>query len=195
MSVARITELVCLSKDRTTNATNIIDYPHHEIHSGSRFYVRYSVADLGALTTPNDAITLDFTTPDTAKWGHFQFEAVGSGGWQVRLVEAPTGGAVTPTGQLPILNHDRNSLNESTFTDGATAGQVNYDSTLATGGVVLWEDYLPGANTNQNKSGDATGSRDELILKQNTKYQFSIYGTDNLPASLHIDWYEHTNKD
>lgn len=42
----------------------------------------------------------------------------------------------------------------------------------------------------------AIGSgRDEIVLKQNTKYQLSLYGTDADPATLMMDWYEHTDKD
>lgn len=168
------------------------DYAHHEIEKGKAFYVMYSVASLGAMTTPDDMITLDFTTPDTTKWGHFTFAVKGSAGWRVRLIEAPTGGAATPTGQFSILNHNRNSAIASTFTDGSTADQVNYDSTLATGGTTLWDEYMEGSGGPQS-GGTGSGARDEIVLKQNTKYQASIYGTDASAATLYINWYEHTD--
>jgi len=153
----------------------------------------YSVVSLGAMETPTDMITLDFTTPNTAKWGHFSFWAAGSADWRLRLIEAPSGGAESPTGQLSILNFNRNSSKSSTFTDGSTAAQVNYDSTLATGGTTLWDQYLEGAG-GPMAGGSSTGSRDEKILKQNTKYQLSLYGTDTDPATMYVDWYEHTDK-
>lgn len=182
------------NRDSTTNALNTIAYAHHEAHEGNRFFVQYSVADLGAMTTPNDMITLTFTTPDTAKWGHFIFTATGSSGWLVRLIEAPTGGAATPTGVLLILNKNRNSSKKSTVSDGTTAGQVSYDATLATGGTTLWNGYIEGSTSGITGTG-FSGKRDEIILKQNTQYQLSIFGTDAEAATLYIDWYEHTNKD
>jgi len=182
-----------LRADSTTHALYTIDYAHHEIHSGSSFYVMYSVASLGAMTTPDDMITIDFTTPDTTKWAHLVFSANGASGWRVRLIEAPTSGAASPTGTLAILNHNRNSTKTSTITNGTTAGLVNYDSTLAVGGVTLWDQYIEGA-AGPRAGGTSSGDRNERILKQNTKYQLSLYGTDASTATLKMDWYEHTNR-
>ena len=182
--------------DGNTGALIGITYPHHEAHGGSAYYRLYSVASLGAMTTPNDMITLDWTTPNTTKWSHMDFRVKGVAGWRVRLIEAPTGGAEDPTGQLTVFNRDRNSSNTSTVTDGSTAGQINYDSTLATGGTTLWDEYMEGNTTNLPSTTNAkTGERDEIILKQNTKYQLSLFGTDNFPATLYLSWYEHTNKE
>ena len=170
-----------------------IGFPHHKLHEGDTFSVMYSVASLGAMAAPDDAITLDFTTPNTTKWGHYQFSASGTAGWRLRLIEAPSGGAADPTGQFTILNKHRNSATTSTFTDGSTANQVNYDSTLATGGTTLWDEYLGG--TGGPQSGVTSGgSRNERILKQNTKYQLSLFGTDANPATIHMNWYEHTSQ-
>lgn len=177
--------------DAATNSATGIDYAHHEAHEGKRFYVQYSVPSLGAMT--GDIITLTFTTPNSAEWDHFVFTATGSSGWRVRLIEAPSGGAATPTGALPILNKNGNSSNTSLTTDGTTAGQVSYNATLATGGITRWDDYIQGSTTGVSGSGNS-GKRDELILKQDTQFQLSIYGTDTEAATLYIDWYEHTNK-
>ena len=178
--------------DLATTASVRIDYAHHKIHGGSAFYVMYSVADLGAMATPDDAITLNVTTPNTTHWGHFQFWATGSAGWRVRLTEAPTGGVATPTGQITILNKNRNSTTTSTFTDGSTANQVDYDSTLATGGVVLWDQYLEGAG-GPKAAGTSGGTRDEMILDQGVEYQLSLYGAAAAPATIYMSWYENTS--
>ena len=58
---------------------------------------------------------------------------------------------------------------------------------------MLWDDYIEGSTTGASGDG-ASANRDEIILKQNTKYQVSIFGTDTEAASIYIDWYEHTNK-
>lgn len=178
---------------RSTFALNFIDYPHAEIHGGSRYYRLYSVADLGAMGSPDDMITFDFTTPDSDKEIHYTFLVKGIAGWRVRLIEAPSGGAATPTGQFALLNRNRRSSNTSLVSDGSTAGQINYDSTLATGGTSLWDEFLAGNTTNKNASTQAaTAQRDELVLKQATKYQLSLFGTDAFPAAIYIDHYEHT---
>lgn len=181
--------------DPSSEALLAIDYAHSEIHKGSRFFVIYSVADLGAMTTPNDAITLSFKTPNTTKWAHFAFSGVGTAGWLLKLVEGPSGGVESPTGQLSILNHHRNIATTSTLKEstGTTAGVVDYDATLATGGTTLWTEYLGGAG-GPFGGAVAGGGRDEIVLKQDTVYQVSLYGTDNNPATLHLDWYEHTDK-
>jgi len=178
--------------DSSTRSLQTIDYAHHEAHAGSRYLVNYSVASLGAMETPDDMITLTWTTPDTTTWAHFTFYAIGTGGWRLRLIEAPSGGAASQTEQFACLNHNRNSANTSTLIAlDSTAGEVSYDATLATGGTTLWDEYVPGGS---KTAGNVGSDRDEFILKQNTKYQLSLYGTDTDPASLHMDYYEHSDQ-
>ena len=181
--------------DKATHAHMTIDYPHHEIHDGNAFYVMYIVASLGAMAAPDDMVTLTFKTPNTTKWSHFQFLGKGTAGWRLRFIEAPSGGFTSPTGQLVPLNHNRNSSNTSGIFEptGVTVNEVDYDSILATGGVTLWDDYLEGAG-GPFAAGTGSGGRDELMLKQNTVYQLSLYGVDTDPATLYMNWYEHTNK-
>jgi len=180
--------------DSSTDAVLTIGQAHHEKHDGADYYIMYSVVSLGAMTTPNDMITLTFTTPDTAKWSHFTFRVTGTGGWRVRVIEAPTGGAETPTGSLVPVNSNRNVSHVSTLIDLASAANsVSYDATLATGGVTLWDEYIAGSAHPQAGGGSA-GHDEEVILKQDTKYQISLFGTDTDPATLRIAWYEHTNR-
>lgn len=183
-----------LNIDGNTNALRVISHPHHEIHGGSAYFVVYSVPSLGVMATPDDMITLTWTTPNTAKWGHFQFACKGTSGWRVRLIEAPTGGAENQTGQLPIYNNERNSGNTSGFIAlDSTSGEVSYDATLATGGNTLIDQYIEGSTGFFSSSSGDAASREEIILKQNTKYQVSLYGTDGDPATIKMAWYEHTN--
>lgn len=180
--------------DASTRALTVVSYLHHEKHEGSDFFLLYSVPSLGAMTTPDDMITLTFKTPDTTKWGHFTFRVEGTPGWRVRLVESPTGGAETPTGSFDILNSDRNSIVESTFLDlVAAAGKISYDATLATGGIILWDEYIPGSS-GPLAVGQKGGHDEEIILKQNTTYQLSLFGTATESATMKIGWYELTNK-
>jgi len=171
-----------------------IGYVHHETHAGNRYFCLYSVASLGAMATPDDTITLTWTTPNTTEWEHFTFMAKGTAGWRIRLIEAPSGGAANQTGEFTMRNRNRNSANTaSCIALDAGVGDVSYDATLATGGITLWDEYLEGTGGPQS-GGSGSGAREEIVLKQNTKYQLSLYGTDTDPATIGIDFYEHTNK-
>jgi len=179
--------------DSTTLAVTTIDYAHKEAHGSSRFFRHYSVASLGAMAAPDDMVTLTWVTPDTAKWEHFTFYVIGTGGWLVEFIEGFTGGGTGATGVLPMFNHNRNSKTTlSTCVDlAAGAGNVSYDATKLTGGVSLFSEYIPGGN---KSAGGVGADRDEIILEQKQTYQLSCYGTDADPCTLHIDWYEHTNR-
>jgi hypothetical protein len=170
--------------DEATHALLGIDYAHHELHDGNMYSVAYSVANIGQQTTPADVISLDFTAPDTTKWCHAIGAAVCGGSARVVLMEAPTGGAADPTGQITPLNRNRNSSNTSGI------AVFNYDSTVGTGGTVLLDEYI-GSGV---KAGGDVRAEHEWILKQNTKYSLWIFSTSGVAASLKIHWYEHTNK-
>jgi len=185
-----------VSVDSSTGALNVIDYAHHEIHGGSHYTVTHGVADLGAATTPNDAITLTFTTADTASWPHMVILFNSVGGALCRLREGGSTGA-SPTGAITCKNNNRNSSKTSGVLDiAAAAGQMSYDAGLDTGGTLLVDEYIAGATTNQNKGGGGAegGARYEWILKQNTRYQISIFSTATAAASIVLHWYEHSNR-
>ena len=189
-------QVIKIQQDKSTNALTTIDYAHHEIHGGSHYTITYGVADIGAATTPDDAITLTFTTADTSSWPHMVllFESVG--GALCRLREGGTGGG-SPSGVITCKNNNRNSSKTSGLLDiSSTAGQVSYDAGLDTGGTLLVDEYISGASTNQNKAGGGAqgGARYEWILKQNTRYQVSIFSATNVASSIVLHWYEHRNK-
>lgn len=189
-AIERLTQIFEKARDKETEAVGTISIAHKKSHEGKSFYVIYSVASLGAMTTPDDMITIDFTTPEKIlEEPHFTFSVKGTAEWRVRLIEAPTGGAASPTGTLEILNHNRYSGKTSEVMAGTTPGYVNYDSTLATGGKTLWDEYLEGSAGPQ-VGGTSGGARNELELKPATKYQLSLYGTDTNPATIMIDWYD-----
>jgi hypothetical protein len=192
--MSTFTEIIRKAIDVVTGSINVTDYAHHEKHEGDDFFVLYSVASLGAATTPDDMMTLTFTTPDTKKFGHFTFKTAGTAGWRTRMIEAPTGGAATATGSLEIWNSLRSCAKCSTFKDLAgTAGYVSYDATLATGGNLLWDEYVTGAS-GPFAVGTGSGHDEEIILNPNTTYQLSLYGTDTDAGTLKIGWYEHTTR-
>ena len=93
--------------DATTHAIETIDYEHHEIHSGSHYFVK-GYQDLAV-----DEV-LDFTwlMPDTTKWIHWTWKLLVESETLYQVYEGatatnPLANAVTP------LNSDRNSGNTS----------------------------------------------------------------------------------
>ena len=120
--------------DETTATIQTIDYAHHEIHAGDHYTAMHTVADIGAATTPNDTITMTFTTPNTTKWSHMTLLFNCVGGALCKLREGGTGGA-SPTGTVTCFNNNRNSTNTSGLLsiDGV-AGVISYDAGLDTGG-------------------------------------------------------------
>jgi hypothetical protein len=173
----------------------MISYEHHEIHSGSHYTAMWGVANIGGATSPNDAITLTFTTPNTTKWSHMLVVFNGVGGTLCRIREGGSGGA-SPTGTVTCFNNNRNSSNTSGLLDlSSVAGKISYDATLDTGGSLIVDEYISGATTNQNKAGGGaeSGGRYEWVLKQNTRYQISMVSTASVAASIILHWYEHTD--
>ena len=163
--------------DSTTAGINILDYEHHEIHSGSHYYVEGYVT-LGLSGT----LYVKLVTPNTAKWAHFGWRLNSSGILTTTLVEAPTGGMAGGSGVTP-MNNDRNSTNTSgiTITSGVTA---------CTGGTIISQESFGGKG-----AGGEISRSDELILKQNTTYcRTFLSGTATNLIGFKASWYEHTNK-
>ena len=107
------------------------------------------------------------------------------------MIEAPSGGAENQTEQFVLLNSNRNSSNTSGWIAlDSTANEVSYDATLATGGTTLWDEYIAG---DKFAAGPIT-HEDEVVLKQNTKYQLSLYGNDADVATIHVGFYMNQNK-
>ena len=167
--------------DTMTGALETISYEHHEIHSGSHFYVcNFEILD--------DRVSTDFavTTPDTAKWSHMTFEIEGTSQTEFHIYEASavTGG----TAAIP-LNNNRNSATTSVLT-------LVKDPTVNTLGNLIFAQSKGLAGTTPSKAGTVgvIVRESEIILKQNTTYIFRITSRqdDNI-VSYCGEWYEHTN--
>lgn len=163
--------------DTITHAVNMVGYEHHEIHSGSHFFI----ADYDTLA---NGVTVDFavTTPNTTEWTHMTFCIEGSGALSIEIYRdsdyAADGSAITP------INNNQNSTNTSGLT-------VQSDPTVTSAGTKIFAQYS-GAN---RLSGIIERAR-EIMLKQNTKYLFRVKNEtalDNI-VSWNADWYEHVNK-
>lgn len=165
--------------DKATNALEVIEYQHHEIHDGDHYFY-------GDSLTLASAATQDYliTVPNTAKWPHILFDLDGLGITQFDLYE---GSDKTGTTSQTARNNNRNS--------GNTAGMTIHKGTSGgtTDGTLI-RSYKSGSTSAIAKSLSLARSDEEYILKQNTKYILRVTSgsNDNL-INIKMVWYEHTS--
>ena len=172
--------------DSSTAAVTTIDYAHHEIHSGSHYYIQ------GYLTLAEEegggegTYYVKLVTPNTTKWSHFLFDIKSTAICTTTLDEGATGGMTGGSDVTPI-NNNRNS--------DKTSGMV------LTSGVTVADSYAKrlendkwGANGFKETIGGGSSRSDELILKQNTTYlRTFISGAAGNIVQFKASWYEHTD--
>ncbi len=166
-------------RDDVTHAIESIDYAHHEIHSGSHFFIEgYATLDSG------DDLYVKLVTPDTAKWAHFVWEISSSAILTTELYEDASGG-MTGGATVTPLNNNRNSSKSSVLT--ITSGVTAPTDTGTTISQSKW---------GSRRAGGTISREDELILKQNTTYcRKFLSGTNGNIVCFKAHWYEHTNKE
>jgi hypothetical protein len=184
--------------DASTHSLQVIDYEHHEVHSGSAFVANYSndVTNIGEMTV------IGFNTPNTTKWAHLVFAAESTGGATFALYEAPSIDVDEGT-QLAIFNRNRNSSTTSGLTSIETTPVANkltsYNETQAAGANISTTTRLLyhtlGSGGNQPTTGQ-TRAETEIVLKQNTQYAIvmSSLTNDDATHTITMSWYEHTDK-
>ncbi len=166
--------------DAATHALMTIDYAHHEIHSGSHFFIKDYVDSL------SNGQVYDFLVivPDTLKRPHtlihFDFEAEAT----YELYEGTT---VSDNGTaLTSFNNNRNSATAATT--------LAYHTPTVTGVGTRIAGSITGS---RRRVGGDIRSEGELILDQANTYLLRI--TNNTTSSnwmdYHFVWYEHTDKD
>ena len=177
------TKFVPLQVDDSTHSVQTITYAHHEVHSGSSYFV----TDIRAL---NDAATFSYLIecPDTTSWAHILFKIEGSFDTKIEIYEATTKTAGTA---MTEWNRNRNSAN--------TAGVVVTHTPGGAGnGNLMWTSRFGNDSGPAGRGGSGGGTRgnNEFVLKQNTDYLVIITSyTDNNNVAVEFDWYEHTDKD
>ena len=151
--------------DDSTGSIQTIEYEHHEIHSGSHYFVS-GYEDMSI----NNVLQFTWRMPDTTKWIHWTWKIYTESEtlWQVYeggSITNPLANAVTP------LNNNRNSSNTSGTTMKyelhANLAAANTDVTPTT----LIEAGISGAG---KESGFSTRSS-ELVLNQNGLYTLLPY--------------------
>jgi hypothetical protein len=177
-----------LKVDPSTQSLQIIDYEHHEIHSGSHYFVS-GYQDLAQ----NNVLDFTWLMPNTTKWIHWTFEIDVEDETQWSVYEGavatnPLANAITP------LNSNRNSANTSATTMKyevqANLAAANADT--AVGAATLLMSGLAGSKTSSTAVGAASRGQ-ELIMKQNTLYCLRAIAGAAGYINFKLEWYEHTD--
>lgn len=156
---------------------------HSHIHSGHRFF--YSELVTLALAAVRDILLV---TPDTINWAHFtELSIAGNKETNVKVYEGTTTSA-DGTG-LTEINRNRNSATVSTTV-------LTHTPTITDVGALIFEvQFGEATGPASSRAGGAGATRQEVILKQNTKYLIRITSAANdNDISNFFDWYEHTNE-
>ncbi|WP_298752981.1 hypothetical protein [uncultured Arcobacter sp.] len=175
-----------VSVDDSTESLQVIDYPHHEIHSGSHYFIQ-SYTDLSI----NNVFDIQFTTPNTTKWIHMLYDINSESETAWFIYEGAT--ATVPGTSVTPLNNNRNSINTSAVTAATqqNTSLTNANSDTDVSGATLLASGILGAG---RQVGGTAGRDDEIVLKQNTTYCFRIVATAAGYTNFHVLWYEHTDK-
>jgi len=172
-----------LGVDTDTRTLQTIDYAHHEIHSGSHYYINGHMT-LGENVT-NHVLLI---TPDSTKWAHFVWAINSSGITETWLDEGAVGGMTGGAAVTPI-NNNRNSTKTSTMV--LTSGV-----SIATSYTTRVDNAKWGALGFKTTIGGGSGRDDEIILKRGTKYlRTFISGTADNIIQFKASWYEHSDKE
>jgi hypothetical protein len=178
--------------DSTTKALMIIDYAHHEIHSGSTFRVQ-AFDDAIAATAASGELVIAFFVPNQEKKPHMIWDFVHEGDMTLSLLEGVTLTAGTGT-NVTCKNSNRSSSNTSVLQGVATGA-------LLSGNVTANPTYSGGTaislirNYGAKNVGSESGRRDEIILNPNTYYAFVLDNNETTTqgGQIRLEWYEHTD--
>ena len=167
--------------DATTRALIAIDYPHHEIHEGSHYFI----TGFGVVANGGD-ITVGVTTPDILTRAHVTYLISATSQIEIYIYEDSAFTLGTP---IPARNNDREHGNGSDLL--LVTAPVITDL-----GLQISAQSSGKAGTNPSKgTGGAAERENEIILKRNTKYLFQTISRDNDNiVSFRADWYEHASK-
>ena len=180
------TETAEVRIDASTHSLQTVEYEHHEIHSGSHYFV-IGYQDLA------NGNGLDFTwqMPASAVWTHWNWRINTESEVQWFVYENvtatnPLDNAITP------YNSNRNSGNTSGTTMKwelqANIGAANADT--AVGAATLLESGMSGAGKD---AGNSVRSN-ELILDSGVLYGLRAIANAAGYVNFDMQWYEHQDK-
>ena len=172
-------ELIKEFQENLTKYVGVINSDHAYIHKGIGFA---AVIDVGTIS---GAYNISFKTPSVASGKFIHWRPIGitssANYCKLQLYEGDTytgGDAVTPV-NLNRLS-DKTSLMQAFVKN----------STSTPGGTII---KLSGMGTSGNpsaRSGGATASSEEIVLKQNTIYTMVITPAGETVVTAELFWYE-----
>ena len=171
--------------DSSTNSLQTVDYEHHEIHSGSHYFV------VGYQDLANGNV-LDFTwqMPDTTKYIHWTWKITTESETLYQVYENVI--ATNPLTAITPLNSNRNSGNTSDttmkFDLHANLTAANADTDVSGGTLIA--SGISGAG----KDAGAAARSHEIILDRNILYCLRATASSAGYVNFEMQWYEHTDK-
>lgn len=173
--------------DEKTHALKTIGYEHHEIHDGNHYLFQEGFV-LNAATK-----TYLLTVPNSTKWPHVTFTVMGSQDTSATLIEGTT---LSSTNAASIINRDRNTGTPVQAGMIISKNPSGVPVPVNDASIMFSTRFGIAANAGgRGGAGVDFSLRNELILRQNTKYLFHVTAAsaneNNITVSF--DWYEHTN--
>jgi len=193
VTVANLTGFVGSSKtvpvrvDASTHSLQVMEYEHHEIHSGSHFFVD-DTADMSI----NDAFDIQFTTPNGTDEIHFGYTMQTSGETETWIYENVN--IVTPlTVPVTAFNNNRNSIRNS----NVVLNSFLHASVAAANGNtnVVVATLLRHSHLGVGRTGGSADRSKEIVLQNNTNYCLRAVAEAATIVDFDMNWYEHTPKD
>lgn len=174
-----------IKRDRpTTDAAQVIDYAHHEIHGGSSFLT----TDVQNIDTTTQKWQID-TADNAPKYSHLIIVVDCDGAFLVTFTEGSNRDGTT---RLDAPNRRRSSAAEKVATTsiyrGNSSGSTDGSTTLFQRRLGINGGFFSG------DQGATAGGRNEWILNADEKYVLSVQTFANNQVTVEFDWYEHTDK-
>lgn len=176
--------------DEMSEALEVIDYHHHEIHEGDAFTAE--IHDTGGT-----AVSISFKTPAGTKRAHMTFSFSSESKVHLTVAEGATwttntGTVYVPVNQLRLASPGASMLLEDkTATPSYTADGVLTNATAVGAGTTIREIYT---FTSKQGGGSTLSTREELVLKPDETYAITLTSDDGSKGlQLRIEWYEHTD--
>lgn len=168
--------------DASTNSLQVVDYEHHEIHSGSSFVV----SDIQNVDTTT--VKYQITTPNTTKYAHMIFNVTCTGEFSLLVTEGSD-----RTDGTALVEVNRNRVGTPTAATVIVTLTPTGGSTDGATAIFAERDGATGSGSKTLSSGASRGNS-EFILKPNTKYVVAIETFADVYVTFEPGWYEHTDK-
>lgn len=177
--MATMTELLKAMQECLTGYMGVIGSDHAYIHDGKAFTAFVNTGEILA------AYDVAFTTPSVAsgKFIHWRPNGLDTSADYV-LVTLREGDSFSDGTAVTPINRNRLSSETTTmqaFVKGATATPT---------GTIIQQGGIGASGNPVSRSGGGSAADEELVLKQNTNYVFTLEPAGATEVNLSLFWYE-----